>query len=222
MERADFAYLVLGVAAAAEHRSRGVRAMGARTVDLATRPAALVWRSPVAAPLRGRAAVIATSLDRDGREFAARSGARARRATEPLGALADRLLAAGLADEVVERLLATGALDRMITVALNHPATDALVANALDEPGLDRLVARVMDSRLVDDIVDRLLASDELQRVLDYVTHSPELRAALAHQTAGLADDFADGMRRRTETGDVLVERFARSLVRRGRRAKTE
>jgi hypothetical protein len=210
VERANFAYLLLGVAAAAENGTRSALSIGARTVEMATRPAALVWRSPVAAPVRGPASDLATSLERDGRELAERTSTRARQAIDPL------------ADQVIDRLLSTGALDRVIVAAINHPGTDELLANTLDEPGLERLVARVMESRLVDDVVDQLLASDEMRRILDYVTRSPELRAALTHQTAGIAEDVAVGMRSRTAVGDVKVERFARSLVRRGRQPKDE
>jgi hypothetical protein len=220
VERADFPYLLLGVAAAAESRSRGVLSRGARTAELATRPAALVWRSPLAAPVRNPAVGVGSSLERNGRALAARLKKRSRQAAEIIGTYVDQLLAAGIADDIVARLLATGALDRMITVALNHPATDTLVASTLEDPALDRLVARVMESRLVDDVVERLLESDEMQQILEFVTRSPELRAALARQTYGMAEDVTEGVRSRTAVADLAVERFARSLV--GRRRQTE
>jgi hypothetical protein len=222
VERANLAYLLLGAAAAAEARSHGLLSTGAKTAQLASRPAALVWRSPIAAPVRHRAAGVGSTLERDGRALAARMKTRSRQAADTIGGYTDELLAAGIADDIVARLLATGALDRMITVAINHPATDELVANTLDDPAMDRLVARVMDSRVVDDVVARLLESEELQQILDYVTRSPELRAALAHQTYGMAEDVADGVRARTAAGDVLVERLARSLVGRRRQPKGE
>lgn len=185
-----------------------------------------MWRSPIAAPLRNRAVGVGSSLERDGRELAARIKTRSMRAADTVGAYADQLLAAGIADNVVSRLLDTGALDRMITVAINHPATDTLLVNTLGEPALDRLIGRVIESRLVDDVTARLLDSNEMQRVIDRVARSPELRgaigAALSHQTAGMATDVADGMRSRTVVGDVAVERFARSLVRRKRPPKDE
>jgi hypothetical protein len=110
--------------------------------------------------------------------------------------------------------------DEMISRLINHPATEELLTRALDDPGLDRLVRRVIDSRLADELTARLLESEELRLILDYVTRSPELRAALAHQTAGLADDLAVGMRSRTLRGDAAAERFARRLLRRGERAE--
>jgi hypothetical protein len=77
-----------------------------------------------------------------------------------------------------------------------------------------------MDSRLVDGVTAQLLASEEMQAILDYVTRSPELRAALAHQTAGMAEDVAIGVRSRTYNADAAAERFARRLLK--RRSKPE
>jgi hypothetical protein len=217
-EEGSYRYIVLGVIAAGEARSRSALTLGARAARIATLPAARVWRSPVAAPVRRRAEGVASSLDRDGRQFAGRADARSVALANAAAGVVDRVFAAGIADAIVDRLLATGALDRMITVVINHPATDELVTNALDEPGLERLITRVMDSRMLDELVTRLLYSHEFQQVLERVTRSPELRSALAHQTAGMAGDVADGMRSRTVGADLAVERFARSIARRGRR----
>lgn len=208
---------MLGVVAAGEERSRGALSLGARTAWIATRPAARVWRSPIASPVRRRTDRVAASLERDGRQFAEQADARTRAVSNAIAGLADQFFAAGIADAIVDRLLTTGALDRMITVVINHPSTDDLVVNALDDPGTERLIARVMDSRMLDELVTRLLESNEFQQILERVTRSPELRSALAHQTAGMAGDVADGMRSKTVGADLAVERFARALVRRGR-----
>jgi len=80
------------------------------------------------------------------------------------------------------------------------------------------LIARVMDSRMIDELTARLLESEELRLILDYVTRSPELRAALAHQTAGIAEDVAVSVRSHTVVADDAAERFARALFRRRRR----
>jgi hypothetical protein len=221
-EDGSYRYVVLGVLAAGEARSRRVLSLGARATRIATLPAARVWRSPVAAPVRRRAEGVASSLERDGRRLAGQADARSLALANATAGVVDRVFAAGIADAIVDRLLATGALDRMITVVINHPATDELVTNALDEPGLERLIARVMDSRMLDELVARLLESHEFQQILERVTRSPELRSALAHQTAGMAGDVADGMRSRTVVADLAVERFARALTRRGRGRQAE
>jgi hypothetical protein len=44
------------------------------------------------------------------------------------------------------------------------------------------------------------------------------VRAALTQQSFGLADEVANQLRARTTAADELLERLARSIVRRGRR----
>jgi hypothetical protein len=156
--------------------------------------------------VRSRIDGVSLALEREGRDLIARAG-------EELS---------GVADEVVERLLSSGAFDRIVTVVINHPATEALVITVVDEPALERIVSRVMESRLVDGITARLLASEEMELVLDYITRSPELRAALAHQTAGLAEDVAVGVRSRTFNADAATERFASRLLKRRRKPEPQ
>jgi hypothetical protein len=223
VERAQLPYVLLGAAAAGERRSREVVSVGARAAALAAWPVGRIWRSQLADPLRLRAGEASSGLAREGRELVERARVRAGESgAELLRRLGDQLGESGLADEIVDWLLSTGAFDRVVTVVINHPATEALVTTTLDDPALDRLVARVMESRMLDDLTARLLASDELQMILDHVIRSPELRAALTHQTAGLAEDVAVGMRSRTFRADAAAERVARALIRRPRRPKGE
>lgn len=216
MERSDVPYLLLGTAAAAHRRSRRLTSTGLRLAGVALAPAALVWQSPFAAPVRRRAGNASAALTLDGRADALRvrgsvtvtAGHRAR-------VVSERVLRSGLLEEAVDRLLSTGAFDHLVVAIINHPATEAMIADACDDPGVDRLVARVLDSRLVDEVTARVIDSEEMRLVLDHVTRSPELRAALAQQTAGLAGDMAAGVRSRTAVADAATERFARSLLRR-------
>jgi len=201
VDRASTAHLVLGLAAAGERRARGAMSASRAVASVAMRPAAGVWRSGLAAPVRERADGTVRSLENDGREIFARARGRAREAASPL--LEE--LVAQLADErVVERavaeLIARGTLSR--------------VAEQLVEAGV---AGEVVDGRLVDDVTERVLASEEMRRVLAFVMGSPELRAALAQQSAGLATDMATGMRARTSVADARAERLVRSLLR-GRR----
>ncbi len=219
MEPNDFPYLLLGAAAAAQRRSRAVVTIGARAAEGVAWPATRVWRMGLVAPVRDRVGRAGAALVGDGHDALERSRADARAAgVRLLRRLADQLVGSGLADEIVDRLLSSGVFDHAVTVVINHPATETLIAGVLDDPGLDRLIARVMDSRLIDEVTARLLASEEMQMILKYVMTSPELRAALTQQTAGLAGDMAVGVRARTVGADDAAERFARSLLRRGRR----
>jgi hypothetical protein len=218
VETAPLRFVALGLAVAGERRSREAVSVGMRAAEIAAWPAARVWRSPLATPLRSAAGGAAGGLARDGRELAQRTQAGARDAgVDALRRLQDQLAGSELVDQALDRLLTSGAFDRIVTVLINHPATEALVASALDEPGIDRLITRVMESHLIDELTTQLLASEEMQLVVEYVIRSPELRAALAHQTAGLADDVAVGVRSRTFAADTVAERFARALIRRRR-----
>jgi hypothetical protein len=216
VERDSLPYVVLGAVAAGERSSRAVASAGVRVAEVALKPAGLWWRSPLGAPVRTRVAAASDALERSGRELVARTSDQARiTGSRELKRFGDQLSESGLPDEVIDRLLSSGAFDRIITVVINHPATEAMVVNVVDEPALERLVSRVMESRLVDGITAQLLASEEMQLILDYITRSPELRAALAHQTAGMAEDVAVGVRSRTYNADVAAERFARRLLKR-------
>ena len=218
---APSAYVLLGIVAAGERRSREALSVGRRAVDVAMWPATRGWQSRLAAPLRRRAADATSGLEHDGRELLGRVRNRAQATGAAVVRRAeDEVRNSGLADELVERLLSSGAFDQVITVAINHPATEAMVGNALDAPGLDRLIARVMESHLIDEITAQLLESDELRHILDYVTRSPELRAALAHQSVGMAEDLAVSVRSRSNNADAATERFARAVFRRRPRAE--
>lgn len=219
MERAQLPYVLLGAAAAGERRSREVVASGVRVAAVVSWPAARLWRSPIAQPVRRRAEQGRSELARDGRALAHRTSARTRvTAADVLRRIGDQLAESGVADDLVGWLLGSGAFDRVVTVVINHPATETLVVNTLDDPGLDRLLERAMASRMVDDLTARVLASEQLQEVIDHVVASPELRAALTQQTAGLAGDVAAGVRTRTVRADDAAERVARALLRRPRR----
>ena len=221
VEKESLAYVVLGAVVAGEQRSRAVASAGVKVAGVAMRPAGALWRSPLGGPVRNRVAAASGALERNGRELVTRTGERARMdGSRELRRLGDQLAESGLVDEIIDRLMSSGAFDRIVTVVINHPATEALVVNVVDEPALERLVSRVMESRLVDGITAQLLASEEMQLILDYVTRSPELRAALAHQTAGMAEDVAIGVRSRTYNADATAERFARRLLK--RRSKPE
>ncbi|HEY2769579.1 MAG TPA: hypothetical protein VGI87_03385 [Solirubrobacteraceae bacterium] len=221
MERAQLSYVLLGAAAVGERRTREILATGARAAALATWPAARLWRSPLAQPMRRNADRRRAELAIEGEAFARRATVSVREVSaEVLRRVGDELAQSGVADELVGWLLGTGAFDRVLTVVINHPATEQLVVHTLDDPGIDRLLERALASRMADDLTARILASEQLQLVIDHVVASPELRAALTQQTAGLADDVAAGVRTRTVRADDAAERFARALLRRPRRPR--
>ena len=220
MQRSDFAYLIVGVATAAERRVRVAAGTGVHITAAVTRPAvAVIEATPLGRPVRRRAVTVTDPFVAEGRAIVAL----ARRTVEDaLGRITSDALDSRALDAAVDRVLSSGAARRVVTVVINHPATDDLLAEILDGPGVDRISARVMDSRLIDQLTSQLLESDELRLVLQHVMTSPEVRVALTQQTAGLAQDVTVGVRSRTVTADDTVEQAARSLLRWPRRVQPE
>jgi hypothetical protein len=129
--------------------------------------------------------------------------------------LADRLLAAGIADDIAQRLLDGPELERIVTAALESPGAARLGDRVLDSPQAERLVARVIESRLLDEAVARLLESKDLWLLVDEVARSPSVTQAISHQGVGFAEEMAGVVRDRSHKADARVERIARRLFRR-------
>jgi hypothetical protein len=127
----------------------------------------------------------------------------------------NRLLSSGVAERIAERVLSGPELDRIVDRALEHPSSDRLVAHIVDSPGFERLLLSIAHSEMFDRLLDRALASEELDRVVTQIAESDEVRSALAEQSAGMADDVADQLRVRAMAADLVLERFARALIRR-------
>jgi hypothetical protein len=216
MQRTDLAYLLVGVATAAERRVVAAVETSAHITAAVAAPAVAAFEAtPLAAPVRRRANAVTDPLVADGRSITEL----ARRAAEnAVGRVTSDALDSRALDAAVDRVLSSGAARRVMTVVINHPATDELFAGFLNGSGVDRISAQVMGSRLVDQMTTRLLESDEFRHVLRHVMTSPEVRIALSEQTAGLAQDVTVGVRARTVTADETVEQAARSLLRRPRR----
>jgi hypothetical protein len=220
MQRTDLAYLLVGVSAAAERRVAAAVETGAHiTAALATPAVAAFEATPLAKPVRRRAAAVTEPLVAEGRTIAELAR---RTAENAVGRVTSDALDSRALDAAVDRVLSSGAARRVVTVVINHPATDELLTGVLNGPGVDRITAQVMSSRLLDQMTTRLLESNEFRQVLRHVMTSPEVRVALSQQTAGLAQDVTVGVRSRTVTADDTVEQAARSLLRRPRRAQPQ
>jgi len=129
--------------------------------------------------------------------------------------LADRMLAAGIADDIAKRLLDGPELERIVVAAMESPGAARLGDRILESPQAERLVARVIESRLLDEAVARLLESKDLWLLVDEVARSPSVTEAISHQGVGFAEEMAGVMRNRSHNADARVERLARRLLRR-------
>jgi hypothetical protein len=209
------------------------------------RVAAVVWRSPPAAPARLMARPVTGALARRGRLMEDRwialrptgitervvgvavEHAIVERASAELlraGVLehvADQVAESELPQSLVDDLLAQGLAERLAPVVLDSPELEQAVTRALDSPGLERLVLRIADSQLVDALTDRVLASPELHRIVGKIAESEEVRAALSEQSRGMAEDVGDQLRARSVSADDAAERAVRRLLKRRRHRPT-
>jgi hypothetical protein len=125
----------------------------------------------------------------------------------------ERALTSAATEALISRTLERPELERLIVLALDSPATDRIVCRVLAAPGVELAVTRVLESELLDATTARFLESDEIERVIDRIAHGPELRAAVAAQSAGLADLVAGEIRGRSAAADETAERLAQSLI---------
>jgi uncharacterized RDD family membrane protein YckC len=206
--------------------------VGARGGRLVLLPARVVARSTLARPLRGRA----DNLSEVGR--LAEVDARRRLETVAAEVLAapeteqvvDGVLAGPLPKAVAGSLVEHQVVERVVAELLarsdGEPVAseleteraERLVAQVLASPALERLLVEALESQLTLDLADRLVRSPAFDRVLGHVASSPELRAALVAQSTSLAEEMADGLRRRTVKLDDAAERGPRRWVRRSPR----
>jgi hypothetical protein len=94
-------------------------------------------------------------------------------------------------------------------VALRQ-ALDDVLAGPLPETVADALV----EHKVVQRMASRLLADPEVREAL-----AAELRSAVADQGTSLATEVGDGVRGRSESLDLVLERKLRGLLRRPREA---
>lgn len=66
-------------------------------------------------------------------------------------------------------------------------------------------------SRLIARQAVNLTINDVIQQLAD----NPEIKGLVMQQTSGIADDVVGGVRERTVTADVVLERLVRGLLRR-------
>ena len=86
---------------------------------------------------------------------------------------------------------------------------------------LEATVDRIVDSTLTVDMTDRVLRSPAMQHAIDHLADSPELRKAITEQTAGMAEQTLEGVRRRSEALDDVTERTVRRWLHRPRPHET-
>jgi hypothetical protein len=224
--RGEAADLILGAMAI------GVRVGGA-SARVALVPVTLATRAPVVGPaLRGAATQVADG-GRDARRDALR---RLDQLVDQLliapelAAAIDRLAAGPLTDAIARslarnevprrfaaELVAAVDVDVALTAVLEHPQTRELVDALTTSPAFQQIVADALDSKLTVELTDRVLEGPAMQRAVAFLAASPELRQVLAEQSAGMAEQTLEGVRRRSVALDDAAERTVRGWLRRPR-----
>ena len=134
---------------------------------------------------------------------------------EVLESVIERLEAAEVPRRVVDRMLADGIVEQMTARVVEGPELERAVESVLESAAAERLVGRVIESRLLDEAVRRLLESEDLWLLVDEIARSPAVADAITQQSAGFADQVADGVRVRSRRADAWLERAARRALRR-------
>jgi uncharacterized RDD family membrane protein YckC len=146
------------------------------------------------------------------------------------GPLLGRLIGAGARSGLrgAQRVAESTGLDQAaeeavaeaVVRALESPAAERAMAQALESPAVERSINRTIDSEMLERVWGRVLESDELQKTIERVAESPEVRSAIASQGFGLIDDIGGELSRVTRRLDMTVERIARAIFRRPKRAE--
>jgi hypothetical protein len=99
--------------------------------------------------------------------------------------------------------------------ATRRMAADGRRARLEAERWLEETASEVVESKVALEVTDQVLNSSVVQQAIDHLAASPELRAAIAEQTAGMAQQTLQGVRRRGVALDDATEQTVRRWLRR-------
>lgn len=119
-------------------------------------------------------------------------------------------------ERAVDRVLEGPLTESFARELVEHRVIERVAVTLAEDGYLEQLIVRTLDSQLLVELTDAILKSEEMQRALEHVTKSPELGRAIATQSQGLAEEVAEGMRKRAGTLDDVAERTVRGWL--GRR----
>jgi uncharacterized RDD family membrane protein YckC len=142
--------------------------------------------------------------------YPARVAARAWRGR--IESAAEDVVAAPELARIVDSALAGPLPEEIARSLVRHRVIERIVRELAETGELDRLITQSLGSKETLELTNRILASEEMQRALENVASSPELRRAMTRQSAGLAEDVVEGVRR---SAVRLDQRIARPAQRR-------
>jgi uncharacterized RDD family membrane protein YckC len=127
----------------------------------------------------------------------------------------DGVLAGPLPELVGRALGEHRVVERVVAEVVTSTDLEQEVREALASPALERVLDEAVESRLGVELADRMIRSPEFERLLGQVLASPQVRRALTQQSTSLAEETADGLRRRAVGLDADAERVPRRWLRR-------
>jgi uncharacterized RDD family membrane protein YckC len=123
------------------------------------------------------------------------------------------------AEEAMVSAVESEAVERALVRVLQGPLVEEAVNGALESETVKRALIEALDSEMVDEVWRRLLASEEAQRLVERIAEAPELRAAISAQSVGFIEDVGHTIGNVSRRADDSVERVARRVLFRRRRA---
>lgn len=123
-------------------------------------------------------------------------------------------------EEALVRAIESEAVERALVRVLQGPVVEEAMRGALESDTVERALTDALDSDLVDHVWRRLLASEEAQALVERIAQAPEVRSAISAQGVGFIEDLGREVRRIFRRLDSALERIARKLIRRPRRAE--
>lgn len=94
-----------------------------------------------------------------------------------------------------------------------HRRFESLVAQG--ETAVNQWIARGQTEEPRSRLVARQAVNLTIDEVIQHLAENPEVRDLVTQQTAGIADEIVGGVRGRTVTADIVLERLVRGLLRR-------
>ncbi|MGE5282831.1 MAG: RDD family protein [Chloroflexota bacterium] len=124
------------------------------------------------------------------------------------------------AEDAMVAAVESEAVERALARLLRGPVVEEAMNSALGSEAVKRALVEALDSELVDEVWRQLLASDEAQRLVERIAEAPEIRAAISAQSVGMIEDIGHTIGNGTRRADGVVERLARRILFRKRRAE--
>lgn len=125
-----------------------------------------------------------------------------------------------------------GEAERAIDALLEGPLPEAIGRSVVEHRVIERVVASALETEsrdgagpelqaITDDLVQRVVQSPSFKSALGEVLSRPEIRDAMTSQAAGLGEDVAAAMRRRSAVVDDSAEKRTLRLLGRQPSAET-